>query len=759
MPDKDKLIGAIDSYAAQSQGSDAYSGELSRQRSLAIDAFAGKNFEPAPEGRSQVVDYTVFETIQWIMPSLMRIFAGGDKIVEFDPVGPDDEETAEQESEVLNYYVTQKNDWEKIVREFCQDSLLTKNAYCYAFMDETLQPEKEYYEGQTEEQVALILEDDVEVVGQRQYDDPDDEGTPSNPLTGQPLQSEEEALALMQEGIEPILAIRQLFDIEVKRVKASKKLCFKVLPPERVRVGNDTSDYTLDDCNFFEYWDIFTISDLRKMGIDVDDDVGDDSHADTREDSARDEVLENDIILDGEGPMRQVVCRFIWIRHDYDEDGLAELQYVVRVGNEILDREEVTRIPVASIVPFINTHRHMGMSVADVVFEIQRIKTALTRAGLDGLNLALNPRHYVNENAINENTISDLIVSRPGGVVRGDGFPGESIMPLQTENTFPFALQGLQHMDTVIESRAGVNRMFQGIDQSAMSSTNAHNAIGQLSTMAAQRVEDIARVFGAGFKRLFSIAHELIIKSGRVDETIKLRGEWVDIDPTQWRTGRDMRVVAPFAAGNKDALLQRLMVVAGIQERAFAAGLPIVDADDAYNLASEIAKAADLQSSKFFTDPATVEPEPEPPDYTMIALEVEDKKANNQAADSQLDAEVKKYEIDTEATLKQQIAQLNSETQIALAQLKEGQAINVETVRARLKDAPVEVGQALDAAQAMQDKLTESLDAIREAAEEVSRAASAPREIVREGGKVTGVKVNGEFKPLKRDSSGAISGV
>jgi hypothetical protein len=109
-------------------------------------------------------------------------------------------------------------------------------------------------------------------------------------------------------------------------------------------------------------------------------------------------------------------------------------------------------------------------------------------------------------------------------------------------------------MDTVTEARVGVNKMFQGIDTNALSSTNAHNAIGQLSTMASQRVEQIARIFANGVERLFSIAHELIIKSGHEEETVRLRGEWVAFDPSQWRTGRDMRIVAPFAAGNKDAV-------------------------------------------------------------------------------------------------------------------------------------------------------------------------------------------------------------
>ena len=98
--------------------------------------------------------------------------------------------------------------------------------------------------------------------------------------------------------------------------------------------------------------------------------------------------------------MRQVKVRTIWIRHDYDEDGIAELQKVIRVGSDILLHEPASRIPVASIVPFINTHRHMGISVGDLVFDIQRIKTALLRSGLDSLYLANNPRHYLTDRTL-----------------------------------------------------------------------------------------------------------------------------------------------------------------------------------------------------------------------------------------------------------------------------------------------------------------------------------------------------------------------
>jgi hypothetical protein len=314
-------------------------------------------------------------------------------------------------------------------------------------------------------------------------------------------------------------------------------------------------------------------------------------------------------------------------------------------------------------------------------------------------------------------------------------------------------------MDSVIESRVGVNRMFQGIDANAMSSTNAHNAIGQLSTMASQRVEQIARIFANGVERLFKLAHELLIKSGHSEQTIKLRGEWVDVNPNQWKTGRDMRIVAPFAAGNKDSLLQRLMIIKQVHSEAAQMGAPYVDADDMYHLAMEMASAADLPGDRFFTDPATVQPPPPPPDYTAIALEIEQSKVQQQteeaqleaaqkSQDSQLDAEIKRYQIDT-----------NAQLQLALAQIKQEGAVDLEKVRAFLKEAPDFMAGVIEKTGNQQGQLQEAADRLAETLEALRTAAEQPRELVREDGKIVGVRVNGETRRIQRDGEGNITGL
>ncbi len=759
MPDTTKLISAIDSYASQAHGSGADDGELSTIRALSLDAYAGKNIEPAPEGRSQVVDWTVFETIQFILPSLCRIFAGGENVVEFEPTGEEDEDAAEQESEYLNYLVTQKNNWFLTFLTWAQDALLTKNSYCLAFMEDKIDVELEKYEGQTEEQVALLMEDDPEVTGHEQYDDPDDEGQIVDPDTGEVIQDEATLLGAMliyaQQEREPDRQFKQLFDIEIRRTKRQKRLRFKVLPPERCKVGEDTPDFSLDDCNYFEFEDLTTISELRKEGHEIDDDMAESAYTATQEDSARDENLATDLGIETpDKSMKQVMARHIWIRHDYDEDGIAEMQYVLLVGNDVLVREEVSRIPVASMVPFINTHRHMGNSVTDLTFDIQRIKTFLLRGGLDSMALSIRPRNVVST----EVNLDDLMVHGAGTNVRlkKGAIPGQGhVVPLPSKFVFPEAQAGLLHMDTVTESRVGVTKQFQGIDAGA---NNDHNRIGQLSTMAAQRVEQIARIMANGVERLFSLGHELVIKSGHQSQSIKLRGTWTDLDPSQWKTGRDMRVVAPFAAGNKDSLVQRIMIHMQVHREALSAGLPIVDAENTYNLALELSRATDLAGNKLYTDPNTVEPPPPQPDPLMLTVENETQKTQNEAMDEARKSETDRLRIETDSADKRYQIDVQARTQLLLAGSKEGAAENIEQLRAALKNEPIELGnQAIADTGTKVDELTASITQaifeLRGVVTQIQEDSDAPVTIVRDDkGKIIGKQRGDKFIPISEAS-------
>jgi hypothetical protein len=82
---------------------------ISPIRATATEYYRGEPFGNEEEGRSQVVSMDVRDTVQAIMPSLMRIFHGTDRTVEYAPQGPEDVAAAKQATEYANYIINRDN--------------------------------------------------------------------------------------------------------------------------------------------------------------------------------------------------------------------------------------------------------------------------------------------------------------------------------------------------------------------------------------------------------------------------------------------------------------------------------------------------------------------------------------------------------------------------------------------------------------------------------------------------------------------------
>lgn len=678
----DNLLSAINWASENAYGSDNDS-DLSAERAQAIDQYLGKNTFPAPEGQSQVQDRSVYEVVQWVMPSLSRIFAGGDKVVELPPIGQEDEEGAKQEEEYLNFVLLQKNNWFEIFDTASKDALLTKAGYLYPYAEKRRQVETEKYERQTPESLTLIMQDQPDLVSHKEYADPDYIAPPPqpqpviDPMSGQPVPGPD-GQPLMQ--MVPPPPPPMLHDVVIRRVKVETKFCVEVLPPERCKIAKSTKTVQVSRGDYFEYYDFPTISSLRADGYDVPDDIDTEESPDTLEDTARDRYSETQYDENALDPsMRQVRCRWIWIRNDTDGDGIAELQYCVVVGQKILYREEVSRIPVAVLCPDALPHRHIGLCPADATADIQQINTTILRQGLTNLYLANNQKSFIVPGMVN---LDDALVSRAGGVIRGKAGAvyGQHFMPIATPDIFPQAIQGLEYMKQIRSSRTGVNSNFEGLDAGQLSQIQP-GTVNQISSMAAQRVEQIARHYASGIVELVSILHEVILRSGHKAETVKLRGKWVEIDPSTWRKRTDFRISVGYAAGNKDALVSRLMMIAQMQEKAMAGGLDVATQDNVYETAMELTKASDMQApGRFWTDPKLAKPRPPPqPDITVMAME----KLKADSAEKIKGAELqqKHGEADQTSALEKYKADLEAQTKLTIAQMQAQHAQELELVR------------------------------------------------------------------------------
>jgi len=384
-----------------------------------------------------------------------------------------------------------------------------------------------------------------------------------------------------------------------------------------------------------------------------------------------------------------------YVRMDYEGNGRPCLYMVVTGGDlgEILRKdgkeviEPVDVIPFAATTPVPITHRFFGRSIADLVMPAQREKTALKRGALDNLYLHNNPRVEVSEQNAGPNTLDDLLVSRPGGVVRTKtpGGLNWQVVPNITSSIYPM----MQYVDAELETRTGLAKQTQGIDANALQNQTA-TAVAQVFSASQMRIKLVARIMAEGVRDIFSLLHHTIRSHGQQKETVRLRNKWVPIDPRNWRTRDDMTINVGLGSGGKAQQFAQTMAIANVQKELIAGGKPHLVGDrELYNTASELTKIMGHKNpDMFFNDPTAKNPDgslknPAPPPPVDPKVQAAQAKAQaDQAAQAQ------------KAKLEQQKAQLDAihqqvktQAEIELAKIKADLDAKVALLDAHLKTA------------------------------------------------------------------------
>lgn len=486
---------------------------ISQQREQAMQYYYGLPFGNEVEGRSQYVDSTVQDTIEWIKPSLMRVFASGDEMVKFNPHGPEDVAMAEQATDYVNYVFTKDNPGWEILYSWFTDALLSKNGIVKVWWDEYGESQREEYRGLDEISfTALISDDNVEVV----------EHSPFEELN------------------EMNIAVT-LHDVVIKRHSYNGKVRIENVPPSEFLISRESKN--IQDARFVCHRVEKTLSELREMypDEDLDPEALGGSDADMTTFSAeRLERYEFDKSARywegwggeeyGEDGLRRYWLHESFLRTDYDGDGITELRKVCTVGSTVLENEPIDSIPFVSITPVKIPHKFFGLSVADLVMDLQLMKSSLMRNLMDNMYNQNYGRYAVLEGAAN---LDDLLTQRPGGVVRVKS--PNAVTPLATPALEPYSFQMLEYLDGVRESRAGVSRMSQGLNENALTSHTTATAVNAVMGAAQSRVELIARNFAeTGVKDLMITIYELLLKNQDKERVVKLRNEWVPVRPDVW---------------------------------------------------------------------------------------------------------------------------------------------------------------------------------------------------------------------------------
>lgn len=471
-----------------------------------------------------------------------------------------------------------------------------------------------------------------------------------------------------------------LHDVVVQRSKKAAQARIMPVPPEEFGVSRFTR--SLSDCNYCYHQPYSTEGGMIAQGYDPEQvkALPDFFPVTNVEEIDRDTVNENQYSSTSSSnkPARQVEVTEHYIRMDYEGSGELKLYKVTTGGSidagQILrkkfdgekgyreDIEEMDMAPFAAMTPVIITHRFFGRSIADLVMDIQRVKTAVLRGILDNTYLANNPRVEVAEAMAGPDTLDDLLVARPGGIIRVRQ-PG-GIQWQEVPNVAAGAFPVMEYMDSTREWRTGVTRQGQGIDANALQNQSA-TAVAQVYSAAQARIKLIARIFAeTGMKDLFILLHGLIRKHGQETQTVRLRKKWVQIDPRDWKARNDLTVHVGLGTGSKTEQLAHMTTIAGLQKEALLGGPAssmLVNPGTLYETAKEITKLVGMKDvDRFWVDPATVPPQAmqPPPDpkvqQIQMQMQLEKEKAQRDTqleaakAQSQLTVMAQKHQADME---------------------------------------------------------------------------------------------------------------
>lgn len=606
-------------------------------RSDLFDRYMGEPYGDEVNGRSTFVDTAVCDAVEALLPDLVDLFTSAENMVEFVPVGQEDEEAAKQETEVVSNVFWQQNNGYLILYSWFKEALMQQNSYVKSGWREKTRIEIEEYEDLTPDELNGIvgkIEGEIEVINLEGYDT--QLGPMLDPATGQPA---------------PI-------NVTMRITTREKRYVVECVPQEDIYLTSGWHSLDLDGIPCVGHRSEIERGELLAMGFSEESVAAAKSEHDSDQEQRRHDTRHHygdTNEEEGDRSAEKVTVYESYIRADINNDGRAELLQVWSTGDgaTILKWEdgsyaikEVTGQPFSCITPFIIPHRHVGMSLAERIKDIQRVNTVLTRHTLDSIYLTNHPRPSFNENLAGENTFEDLASPKPGAPIRTGG---AEIIWQQPQSVIGTTLPLLERFENLKETRSGATRASQGLNSESLNK-HSENTVGMIMDAAMKKRQLIARTFAeTGISDLFRRIHR-DLRSGPMKQlAMRIRNQWVSVDPRTWRHRTDMTVAVGMGTGDRDKKRQGLMLMGQLQEKLMAAGAPIVDLKNIYTTAEKIMETYGFESIEpFLTDPADIPP-PDPsqqkPDPQELMMQAQMQSLQSQAQVNQMKAQTAQAEL------------------------------------------------------------------------------------------------------------------
>lgn len=531
-----------------------------------------RNKFPILSKTSDLVSTDVADTIEWALPSLMKVFTGSDEVITIAGVTEEDDNKAETMQELLVYQLQRQNKFFPILYNWIKDSLITGLGIIKCYWERT--------EGYTTEQAKL---------------------------------NNEALQALIQTGVEVTDIqgpdIYGDFDVTYQSpyyVKNAPKI-ENILISEFIYSPDAKS---LDEANFVAHKRTVTMSYLREreaQGVYANiDDIKVDKFKGSSYDPIDEVVGDNyvDITQEEQKARQEVVIYECYTKIDINGDGILEDMIITICGDTIIRMEQnyMGRHPFFAISPTKDPHRiWVKRSYAELIGELQDLKVALTRQIMQNVALTNDPKMLLDETAIN---IDDFVQGRKVVRMKAGHSLHEVAMPMPVTPLSPQTFTFLEWVEEQKENRTGITRYNQGLDANSLNKTAT--GISAILGQSSQRLELVARMFAeTGLYELFRFMVSLNQKFIDQATVIRLTNKEMRITPEDLDGSFDLIVNAGISIATKESTIMATQTLLTAIMQANAGGYMVSTPENIYNLFKKWIESIGFKNyGDYITDPA-----------------------------------------------------------------------------------------------------------------------------------------------------------
>lgn len=524
---------------------------------------------------SSLVSTDVADTIEWALPSLMKVFAGGDEVITVTGVSEEDERNAEVMQELLGYQLQRQNKFFPILYNWMKDALITGMGIVKCYWDR-----------------AETYRDETVIINDRAYQELVGTGveivsvSPPDQFGDMQVTYKSPYYLRNSPKIENILVSEFLYSSDAKDLNeanfvAHKKKVTMSYLREREREGVYANVDDIKPRNEGT-WDV----------DEVEEAIGDGYHQTfTSKEEAR----------------KEVTIYECYTKLDINNDGVLEDVIITVCEDTILRLEPnyMGRHPFFAISPTKDPHRvWVKRSYAELIGELQHLKVALTRQIVQNVALTNDPKMVLAEDAIN---IDDYVEGRAVIRKKADHPMHDVAMAMPVNQLSPWTFQFLEYIEGQKENRTGITRYNQGLDAHSLNKTAT--GIQAILGQSSQRLELIARMFAeTGIHELFRFMVSLNQKFIDQDTVIRLTNKELHISPDDLDGNFDLVVNAGITIATKESTQMTLQTMLTALMQANAAGMPVVTPDNVYNIFKRWLEAAGFKNyTDFITDPSVIQ--------------------------------------------------------------------------------------------------------------------------------------------------------